>query len=126
MQLNFGEDIIDFQIQIIPTADRFALIFIPFAMLQQEGNVFRNPVTGVTNSSINVPEHLHMGNAAGRWSATPEQIAIWSQSGKEYLQRLYDYTALSGARAFMISFVKRFEQSKNHDVLNPRQSLLSG
>lgn len=106
MQMKFGIDNIDFQIQIIPTADRFALIFIPFAMLQQNGNIFTNPTTGATNVAMNIPEHLHMGNASGRWAATPEQRKVWNLAGQQYLQKLYDYAALSGTHEFMQNFMQ--------------------
>lgn len=106
MQRHFGSDKIDFQMQIIPTENLFALIFIPFAMLQQNGDVFTNLTTGVTNVSMNVPEHLHMGNAAGRWAATSEQHKVWDLEGHESLQRLYDYASLSGTREFMQDFVQ--------------------
>lgn len=118
MQLHFGEKSIDFQIQIIPDGEQFAIIFIPFAMLSQDQGIFTNPTTGATNISEEVPEHLHLGNAAGRWGANEAQRNIWLQDGHASLKRLYDFTALSGTYNFATEYIAKFTSKNEQSMRN--------
>lgn len=120
MQKQFRESI-DFQIQIIPAKDgRFALILIPFEMLQKISNDVCQNSAGIRSDSINVRPHLHMGHAAGCWAATLDQLDLWFANGHEYLQRLFDFTSLTGTHEFMQNFVRDYVSVSSEQLTRTR------
>ncbi len=107
MQIKFNQEVIDFQIQVLPNkTGQFALIFIPFARLDKINGVAHNPTTGEASITYNIEGNMSCAVAGGTLLATSTQIDNWLDDGKNTLRRQYDFAALAGTYEFVCNHIR--------------------